>query len=113
MHRDICMDLRLDMRAGMCIDMSMRDCTLVHMHTSVHEHMRTLARAHVCRRMPNPMDAELVGSAVPGRISAKRQPLPPLYTENTVLFSMLACLIALVAHGTSGMPPTGTSHSQI
>ena len=67
-------------------------------HASVHEHMRTHARAHVCRRTPNPMDAELVGSAVPGRIPAKRQPLPPLYTENTVLFSMLARWIALVAH---------------
>ena len=60
--------------------------SFVRMHASVHEHMRTHARAHVCRRTPNPMDAELVGSAVPGRIPAKRQPLPPLYTENTVLF---------------------------
>ena len=93
------------MRVGMCIDMSMRDCTLVRMHASVHEHMRTHARAHVCRRTPNPMDAELVGSAVPGRIPAKRQPLPPLYTENTVLFSMLARLIALVAHASHRHQP--------
>ena len=79
----------IGMRIGMCIDMSMRDCTLVRMHASVHEHMHTHARAHVCRRTPNPMDAELMGSAVPGRIPAKRQPLPPLYTE---ILSYLACL---------------------
>mgnify|MGYP007024881496 FL=1 len=93
------------MRVGMCIDMSMRDCTLVRMHASVHEHMRTHVRAHVCRLTPNPMDAELVGSAVPGRIPAKRQPLPPLYTENTVLFSMLARWIALVAHASHRHQP--------
>ena len=85
------------MRVGMCIDMSMRDCTLVRMHASMQERMRTHARAHVCRWTPSPMDAELVGSAVLRRVAAKRRPLPPLHTENTVLFGMLACWLALVA----------------
>ena len=39
------------------------------------------------------------------RVAAKRRPLPPLYTENTVLFSMLARLIALVAHASHRHQP--------
>ena len=38
-------------------------------------------------------------------VRAKRRPLPPLYTENTVLFSMLARLIALVAHASHRHQP--------
>ena len=75
----------------------MPDCTLVRRHASVHEHMRTHARAHACRWTPSPIDAELVGSAVLRRVTAKRRPLPLLYTENAVLFSMPARWLALAA----------------
>ena len=66
------------------------DVVTIHGHSNLYEHMHTHACAHVCRWMPNPMDAELVGSAVLGQILAKQQPLLPLYTETTALF--IACL---------------------
>ena len=109
-------DMRADMRAHMCTDICVDIC--VHMgvdvcvgmrkvHVQMPTHTHTYARAHVCRygRTPNPADAKLAAAAVSGRIPVKRRPLPPLYTENTVLFSMLAHWIALVAHASHRHQP--------
>ena len=77
------------MRVGMCINMSMRDCTLVHMHTCMHECMH----AHMCRWMTSPVDAELAASAVLGRVPANWRPL--LLLDTGILCHnclVLACL---------------------
>ena len=44
----------------------------------------------LCRSPGIIVDARLAGSAMSGQILATQQPLLPLYTENTVSFSMLA-----------------------
>ena len=109
-HVDMCADMRAHMCAHMCTDI----CVDIFVHMGVDvcvgmrkackcPYTRALMRAHMCAggRTPNPVDAKLAGAAVSGRIPAKRRPLPPLDTENTVLFSMLARWIALVAHASS------------
>ena len=98
MCTDICVDIFVHMDVDVCVGMR-KACEC--------PYTRALMRAHMCAggRTPNPADTKLAGAAVPGRIPAKRQPLPPLYTENTVLFSMLARLIALVAHASHRHQP--------
>ena len=106
-HVDMC----ADMRAHMCAHMYTDICVDIFVHMGVDvcvgmrkackcPYTRALMRAHMCAggRTPNPVDAKLAGAAVSGRIPAKRRPLPPLDTKNTVLFSMLARWIALVVH---------------
>ena len=91
MCTDICVDILVHMDVDLCIGIR-KACKCPYTHA--------LICAHMCAdgRTLNPADTKLVGSPVPGRILAKWQLLPPLYTENTVLFSILACWIALVAH---------------
>ena len=98
MCADICVDIFVHMDVDVCVGMR-KACKC--------PYTRALMRAHMCAggRTPNPADTKLAGAAVPGRIPAKRQPLPPLYTENTVLFSMLARWIALVAHASHRHQP--------
>ena len=112
MFADMCASMRADICSDICVDMCVCACVCkcVYRYAKAMQMaicMRIHALAHVCRWTPNAVDAKLAGSAVLGRILAKRRHLPHLYTENTVLFGTLACRIGLVAH----MPPTGTSHS--
>ena len=78
-------------------------CACTHLCTNICARMH----AHMCvggRRtlwMPNSWVLQCRDGSRP----IKRQPLPPLYTENTVLFSMLARLIALVAHASHRHQP--------
>ena len=94
----ICVDIFVHMGADVCVGMR-KACKC--------PYTRALMRAHMCAggRTPNPVDAKLAGAAVSGRIPAKRRPLPPLDTENKVLFSMLARLIALVVHASHRHQP--------
>ena len=98
MCADICVDIFVHMDVDVCVGMR-KACKC--------PYTRALMRAHMCAggRTPNPADTKLAGAAMPGRIPAKRRPLPPLYTENTVLFSMLARWIALVAHASHRHQP--------